>query len=311
MKPPPFCIETPATVAEVVTLLGAAREDEEIKVLAGGQSLVPLLNFRLAAPDLLVDLNRVQQLSFIRAHAGGLAVGAMTRQRALERSTEVASVAPLLSEAVPFVAHQPIRNRGTLGGSLAHADPAAELCAVMLALDVTVIAVGRAGARELGMRDFFAGPFMTALEPDELLTEIRIPPQPAGGWAFDEVARRRGDFALAGVAAVLSLGRDGSVTEARLAYASMGPTPLRAYSAEAWLRGREPRPEILAQAARTAVAELRAGEDLQASREYRTHVAEVLTRRTLARSLTRAISGSHRSASGVAVTAGRHDTNET
>jgi aerobic carbon-monoxide dehydrogenase medium subunit len=300
MKPPLFSIESPATVEEVVTLLSAARDDEEIKVLAGGQSLVPLLNFRLAVPDLLVDLDRVEQLSFIRGHAGGLAVGAMTRQRALERSAEVARVAPLLAEAVPFVAHQPIRNRGTLGGSLAHADPAAELCAVTLALDATVTAVGSAGAREIGIGDFFAGPFMTVLEPDELLTEIRIPRQPAGGWAFDEVARRRGDFALAGVAAVLSLGRDGRVTEARLAYASMGPTPLRAYSAEAWLRGREPQAEIFAQAAKTAVAELRAGDDLQASREYRTHIAEVLTRRALAKSLSRAITGPHHSASGMA-----------
>jgi aerobic carbon-monoxide dehydrogenase medium subunit len=286
MKPAAFAIETPGSVEEAVALL--AGTDEDVKVLAGGQSLIPLLNFRLAAPDLLVDLSRVPRLSYIRADGNGLAIGAMTRQRALERSADVAELAPLLAEAVPFVAHQPIRNRGTLGGSLAHADPASELCTVMLALDATVLAVGEAGEREIGIRDFFLGAYTTALEPDELLTEVRVPLLPAGGSAFTEVARRRGDFALVGVAAFLSLDGDGHIGQARLAYASMGPTPLRAHAAEAVLCGQEPRQAVFAEAAKTAVAELDGGEDLQASRAYRRHLAEVLTRRALARSLDRA-----------------------
>jgi carbon-monoxide dehydrogenase medium subunit len=291
MKPAAFALEMPETVEEAVALLTAADDDVEVKVLAGGQSMVPLLNFRLAAPDLLVDINRIPQLSYIRAGAVGLSIGATTRQAALERSADVARLAPLLTEAVPFVAHQPIRNRGTLGGSLAHADPAAELCAVMLALDASAVAAGPAGSREISVRNFFTGPFMTALEPNELLTEIRIPAQPPGGFAFDEVARRRGDFAQAGVAALLSLDHDGSISQARLAYASMGPTPLRAYQAEEALQGQEPGPEIFAVAAKTALAHLGGGDDLHTSREYRRHIAEVLTRRVLARSLARATDG--------------------
>jgi carbon-monoxide dehydrogenase medium subunit len=289
MKPVPFAIQTPETIEEAVTLLASAGEDDEVKVLAGGQSLVPLLNFRLAAPDLLVDINRIPQLSFIRASPGGLAIGAMTRQGTLERSADVARLAPLLAQALPFVAHRPIRNRGTLGGSVAHADPSAELCAAMLALEATVVAVGSVGDRELSVQDFFTGPFMTALAPDELLTEIRIPRQPRGGCAFDEVTRRRGDFAVAGVAGVLSLDDNGRIAEARLAYTSMGPTPLRAYGAEAALRGREPTTETFAEAAKLSVTELGGSEDLHASREYRRHIAEILTRRVLARSLARAI----------------------
>jgi carbon-monoxide dehydrogenase medium subunit len=300
MKPVEFAIETPGSIEAAIALL--ARTDEDVKVLAGGQSLVPLLNFRLATPDLLVDISRVPQLSYIRAAGGGLAIGTMTRQRALERSADVSRFAPLVAEALPYVAHQPIRNRGTLGGSLAHADPASELCAVMLALDATMVAVGSARQREISVRDFFVGPYMTALESDELLTEIRVPPPPPGGSAFEEVARRRGDFALVGVAAVLSLDGAGTVGDARLAYASMGPTPLRAYAAEAALKGQEPRPEVFAEAAKTAVAELSGSEDLHASRAYRMHLAEVLTRRALARSLDRAAAvGPHLGADGSAM----------
>jgi aerobic carbon-monoxide dehydrogenase medium subunit len=287
MKPVAFALEMPDTVEEAVGLLAAADGDAEVKVIAGGQSLVPLLNFRLAAPDLLVDINRIPQLNYIRADETGLLIGATARQAALERSADVARFAPLLAEALPFVAHLPIRNRGTLGGSLAHADPAAELCAVMLALDASIVARGLAGSREISLRDFFIGPFMTALEPDELVTEIKVPAQPPGGFAFDEVARRRGDFAQVGVAGFLSLDHGGCISQARLAYASMGPTPLRAYQAEASLQGQEPGPEIFAAAAKAALADLGGYDDLQASRDFRRHLAEVLTRRVLARSLAR------------------------
>lgn len=287
MKPFQFWLETPRTIEEAVALLTGS--DVTAKVLAGGQSLIPLMNFRLAVPDLLVDLNRVSELSYIRAAGQDLAIGAMTRQCDVERSTEVAGFAPLLTGAIPFVAHRPIRNRGTVGGSLAHADPASEICTVMLALDATVTALSEGGERKIGIRDFFVGPLMTALSPYEILTEVSIPPTPNGGWAFDEVARRRGDLAIVGVAALLSLDGGGRIKEARLAYASMGPTPVRAYATEAALAGHQPGPEVFAEAAKTAVGEVGGAEDVDASRQYRDHVAEVLTRRVLARSLARAL----------------------
>jgi carbon-monoxide dehydrogenase medium subunit len=287
MKPVQFGLETPGTIEEAVALLAGA--DVAAKVLAGGQSLIPLMNFRLAVPDLLVDLNRVSELSYIRAAGQDLAIGAMTRQCDVERSTEVARFAPLLAGAVPFVAHPPIRNRGTVGGSLAHADPASEICTVMLALDATVTALSEGGERKIGIRDFFVGPLMTALSPHEILTEVSIPPAPNGGWAFDEVARRRGDLAIVGVAALLSLDGDGRIKQARLAYASMGGTPLRAYATEAALVGQQPRPEVFAEAAKAAVVELASTEDVDVARQYRDHVAEVLTRRVLAKSLARAL----------------------
>ncbi|HZV51385.1 MAG TPA: xanthine dehydrogenase family protein subunit M [Candidatus Dormibacteraeota bacterium] len=286
MKPVAFDLRQPGTVDEAVELLTG---DGEVKVLAGGQSLVPLLNFRLARPELLVDINRISELQYVREEAGGLAVGALTRQRALERSEPVARLAPLVAEALPLVAHVPIRNRGTLGGSLAHADAAAELCAVALALDAVLVAVSRRGRREIPAAEFFLGPFTTALEPDELLIEVRFPRLPAStGWAFEEVARRKGDFAMVGVAVVLGVGADGSVVQARLAYASMGPTPLRAGRAEAALTGRTAGPEAFAEAAELAISELEPTDDIHADREYRLHVARVLTRRALARALERA-----------------------
>lgn len=286
MKPVAFELRQPGSVDEAVELLAG---DGEVKVLAGGQSLVPLLNFRLARPEVLVDVNRIAELQYIREQDGGLAIGALTRQRALERSEPVTRLAPLLAEALPQVAHAPIRNRGTIGGSLAHADAAAELCTVCLALDAVLVAASRRGRREIPVSDFFLGPFTTALEADELLVEVRIPPLPAAtGWAFEEVARRKGDFAMAGVAAVLGVDAGGTVVRARLAYASMGPTPLRARRAEEALTGRPAGPEAFAEAAELAAGELSPTDDIHADREYRLHVARALTRRTLARALERA-----------------------
>jgi carbon-monoxide dehydrogenase medium subunit len=287
MKPVAFELSRPQSVDEACGLL--AQTGRDAKLLAGGQSLVPLLNFRLARPELLVDLNPVSELQYERVVEGELRVGAMTRQRALERSELAGAGWPLLREALAQVGHVPIRNRGTLGGSLAHADPAAELCAVILALDARlVVRSQKGGEREVDADRFFIGPFITGLTPEEVLVEVRLPRQPEGaGWAFEEVARRRGDFALAGVAALLSTGANGEVREARLAYASMGPRPLRAYAAEAALRGQPATESSFQAAAEVAARELDPGSDLHATRGYRLHVARALTRRALMRAVGR------------------------
>ena len=279
MKPVAFDLQEARTVEEAVDLLAS---DRETKILAGGQSLVPLLNFRLARPEVLIDVNRIREIEYIREDADGLAIGALTRQRAVERSGVAARLAPLVSEVLPMVAHPPIRNRGTVGGSLAHGDAAAELCVAALALDAAIVALSRRGRREIPASDFFVGPLTTALRPDELLVEVRLPAlPPRTGCAFEEVARRRGDFALAGVAAVLTIGGDGTVDDARLAYASMGPTPLRARGAEAALRGRPANDDAFFAAAEAALSELEPGDDIHADRAYRRHVARALTRRAL------------------------------
>jgi aerobic carbon-monoxide dehydrogenase medium subunit len=287
MKPAPFQLEIADSIGDVLTMLGEATRD--VKVLAGGQSLVPLMNFRLARPDVLVDLNRLPELQYVRERDGGLAIGAMTRQSALERSELVARRSPLVADVMPWVAHAPIRNRGTLGGSLAHADPAAELCTAALALDAQLVARSTRGERLISIADFFLGPFTTCLHADELLTELRLPPFPNGtGWAFEEVARRVGDFAMVGVSVVLRLDADGQVAFVRLAYASMGPKPLRAGRAERALIGERPTPERFAHAAESAMADLDPDDDLHATRAYRLQVGQALTRRALARALERA-----------------------
>jgi aerobic carbon-monoxide dehydrogenase medium subunit len=286
VKPAPFELQLASSVEQVLALL--AESDREVKVLAGGQSLVPLMNFRLARPGVLVDLNRLQELQYIRTLDGGLAIGAMTRQSTLEHSPLVARLAPLVADALPSVAHAPIRNRGTLGGSLAHADPAAELCTVALALNATLVARSGGGERLLPIQDFFLGPFTTSLRSDELLTEVRLPPFPGGaGCAFDEVARRRGDFAMVGVAAVLQLDIDGRIGMARLAYTSMGARPLRAPHGESALLGERPTREAFARAAAAALDDLDPDDDQHASRAYRLHVGQALTSRALARALER------------------------
>jgi carbon-monoxide dehydrogenase medium subunit len=290
MKPAPFDLKIAESIDDVLTLLQDA--DREVKVLAGGQSLVPLMNFRLARPDVLVDLNRLAELQYVREHNGRLAIGAMTRQSALERSEVVGLRSPLVAEVMPWVAHTPIRNRGTFGGSLAHADPAAELCTAALALDAQLVARSTRGERIISIDDFFLGPFTTCLRSDELLTEVRLPSFETGtGWAFEEVARRSGDFAMLAVSTVLRLDASGRVAFARLAYASMGPKPLRAQRAEATLLGQMPSPENFAQAAEAAMADLDPDDDLHATRAYRLHVGQALTRRALARAFARAHHG--------------------
>lgn len=283
------------TADEAVELL--ADGDREVKVLAGGQSLVPLMSFRLARPDVLVDINPVAELQSIAVEDGTLRIGAMTRQRAVERSGAVAAGWPLLAAVLPYVAHAPIRNRGTFGGSIAHADPSAELCCASLALDARLVARRAGGEREIAAADFFAGPFMTVLEQDELLTEVAVPAvAPRTGWGFEEVARRRGDFALVGVAAVVTASpgngsgseADARVDDVRLAYLSMGSTPTRAVAAEAALRGRPGGTEAFREAAAVAAGELQPYGDIHASPDYRRHLARVLTVRALGAAWARA-----------------------
>lgn len=290
MKPAPFDLHPARSADDALEVLARADADGvDAKVLAGGQSLVALMNLRLARPELLVDLNGVAELDHILVGEDGLRIGAMTRQRTLERSAEVRDGWPLLSDSLPFVAHAPIRNRGTLGGSLAHADPGAELGAVALALDARVRVHGPAGEREIPVGDLFLGPFMTTIDPSELVTEIFFPIlPPATGWAFVEVARRRGDFALAGVAALLRVDGDGRIADARLAYLSVAPTPVRISEAEAELIGQTPGPEAFATAAETAGEHLSPTGDIHASGDFRRHLATVLTGRALARAHERA-----------------------
>lgn len=291
MKPAPFEYRAPRTLDEALAIL--AEEGPDAKVLAGGQSLVPAMNFRLAQPAMLVDLNRVTELAYIREAEGGLSFGAMTRQRTVERSAAVAARAPLLHEAMPFIAHTQIRNLGTIGGSLAHADPAAELPAVMVALGARFRAAGRESphGRWIETGDFFAGFFATALQPDEILVEIAVPPLPLRtGTAFREIARRHGDYALAGVAAVVTLGEDGRCVEARVVLFSVGDGPVIARSAGQTLVGHPPSSEAIRAAAASLQQDIDPPGDIHASAAYRRHLAEILVREALHRAVERATS---------------------
>ncbi len=281
MKPAPFEYHRPESVDEALALL--AEHGYDAKLLAGGQSLIPAMNFRLAAPAVLIDLNRVPGLDGITEAEDGLRIGAMARQRAAEVSGAVARLAPLVVETLPYVAHPQIRNRGTMGGSVAHADPAAELPAVMLALGASFRLVGPNGERTVPADEFFTGLFMTALEPEELLVEIALPaPRPREGWAFAELSRRHGDFALAGVAARVTVDDHGRCHDARIALLAVGEGPILARGAATLLEGVVPTPESLAEAAAVAARDdADPSGDIHASPEYRRHLVGVLVRRAL------------------------------
>ncbi|MEA2366103.1 MAG: aerobic carbon-monoxide dehydrogenase medium subunit [Thermoleophilaceae bacterium] len=280
MKPSAFEYETPERTDEALELL--ARDPEETKVLAGGQSLVPLLNFRLARPDRLVDLNGVGELAYLRRDDGALRIGAMTRQATLERSSIVEERWPLLKQAIRLVAHPQIRNRGTVGGSAAHADPAAELPVALTALDATFHIRSARGSRAVPARDFFLQPLMSAIEPGELLVEIETPPMAANsGTAFVEYARRHGDFALGGAAVVLDHEDDGSIGRAAIALLGAGPTPLRASAAEAALVGATVDEASAAEVAALAVEDVRPTGDIHGSAEYRQGLLRSLVRQAL------------------------------
>ncbi len=289
MKPAPFDYLAPDSLEAALAAL--AQHGGEAKVLAGGQSLIPVMNFRLAQPALLVDLNRVPDLAWVRAgDDGGLSLGAMTRQRRLERDPLVAERAPLMAEAVPFIAHPQIRNRGTVGGSLAHADPAAELPAIAVALRARLRLARSNGERWVAAGDFFQGLLTTALEPDELLVEIALPPlPPRTGWSFMEIARRHGDYAQVGIAALVTLDEDGRCREARLTYLSVGSAPVVAQRAGETLAGRELSEKAIAEAAALAAAEeIQPTADIHATAAFKRHLARILTERALGRAVTRA-----------------------
>jgi carbon-monoxide dehydrogenase medium subunit len=272
-------------VDEAVELLG--RYGGDAKVLAGGQSLMPMLNFRLARPAALVDTNRLAQLDDVRVENGVLEVGALTRQRRLERDPG-ATAAPLLAEALRLVGHPAIRNRGTVAGSIAHADPAAELPAALLCLDGRVVATSRRGPRLIPGAEFFRGPLTTALEPDELVTAVQFRLPPAGaGHACLEVARRHGDFALVGAMAIVALDRDGGIGAVRLAIFGAGPIPCRFSKAEELLSGAPVDRARIAEFARLVAESVEPMSDLHASAAYRRRVAGVLTERAVTRALER------------------------
>jgi aerobic carbon-monoxide dehydrogenase medium subunit len=286
MKPPRFDYVLPRSLDEALGIL--AQHGDQAKVLAGGQSLVPLLNFRLVRPTYLVDLNEIPGLDGIRVDGGRLAIGAMTRQRAVETSDVVRQRCPLLAEAMPQIGHVQIRNRGTVGGSLAHADPAGELPAVVAALDGELILRSRRGERRLTPQQFFVAYLTTAAEPDELLVETRLPvTPPRTGTAFVEVSRRHGDFALVGVAATLTVDEAGVCTASAIAVTGVGATPVVAREAAQALVGVKPTLDAFENAGRRVAAALTPDSDLHASSDYRKHLAGVLTRRALARAAAR------------------------
>ncbi|MGH2983867.1 MAG: FAD binding domain-containing protein [Solirubrobacterales bacterium] len=288
MKPAPFSYHDPNSSEEALALL--AEHGDEGKLLAGGQSLVPLLNFRLARPEHLIDINRVGSLAGIRRRYGVLRIGAMTRQAALERSALVAEHWPLLSEATRQVAHAQIRNRGTVGGSVAHADPAAELPVALAALDARFHVRSTRAARTLDADDLFVAQLMTTIEPDELLTEIEVPPlAERTGHAFVEFARRHGDFALGGAAVLLSMNEFGVCERARIVLLAAGPKPLRASAAEQVLAGGEVDEAAARAAAERAIEEIQPTGDIHGSSGYRRDRIGVMARRAFLLAARRAV----------------------
>jgi len=281
MKPVPFEYHRPASLAETFDLLD--RYGDDGRLLAGGQSLVPALNLRLAAPRAVIDINRIPDLDAIRVTGEGLVIGALARQEALERSPLVREHAPLIAAALPHVGHSAIRARGTFGGSLALADPAAELPACVVALGATIRVGRRGGTRDIAADDFFRGIYTTALGPGEIVTEILVP-RPAAGWrwGFDELARRHGDFALVGVAAGVRV-ESGVVAETRLVFIGVGTRPVRARRAEAALAGRRADAEALAAAGRALDGDLDPPGDVHGSPALRRHLARVLLARVVSR----------------------------
>ena len=288
MKPPKFQYFAPTSLGEATALLH--QHGLDAKVLAGGQSLMPLLNMRLVRPQVVIDVNRVSGLRYISPTPGsGLAVGALTRQRDLERSDLVSETAPLLAAALPFIGHLPTRNRGTVGGSLVHADPAAELPAVAVALQAEFVLARAQDRRVVPAADFFLDYLTTALEPDELLTEVRWHTLDGNwGWGFQEVCRREGDFALVGAAALLRLDDDDRCADARITMFGVGGVPVRMERAEQSLVGGDVASAAITDAARLVSEDLTPQSDVHASSQYRKEVAGVLARRTLLEARTRA-----------------------
>jgi aerobic carbon-monoxide dehydrogenase medium subunit len=279
MKLPQVGYEAPKTVSEALELL--AEYEDEASVLAGGQSLIPLLALRLAHPAALIDINGIDELFGVSAAHGWVTIGAMTREYVAEESQTITDAVPLLAAALPLIGHEAIRSRGTIGGSMAHADPAAELPAVALALGAELVVRGPSGERVVPASEWFEGYLTTSRRPDELLTQVRFPTAGRGtGISFQEVARRHGDFAIVGLAASLTLS-EGTITDARLALAGMSDVPVRAAGAEDLLVGERPSTELFDEAARRATGDMDPPADLHGSSDYRKKVAAALVRRGL------------------------------
>lgn len=290
MKPAAFAYSRPGTIEEALEIL--QRHAPEARLLAGGQSLVPLMNFRLARPEHVVDLNAISELSRVRLDNGTLVLGAMVRQSTIEDSELVARSCPLLVEATRFIGHRTIRNRGTVGGSLAHADPAAEYPAVLAALGGEVVVRDTKSERVVPASELFLTVCTTSLAPDELLTEVRLPSMPPRtGWAFTELSRRFGDYALVGAATVVTLGRDGRCKNARIALVGVGDTPIRCQDAESLLTGKQLNPDAIAQAAAECSAAADPEDDVHASATYKKAMVSVFVQRALGQALRRATGG--------------------
>ena len=289
MKPPPFKYVRAESVEHALEQM--AEHGDAAKVLAGGQSLIPAMNYRVLQPSVLIDLNLIDDLQYIQdSEDGSLAVGAMTRQRALEVSDSVERKVPLLYEAMPHIAHPQIRTRGTVGGSLAHADPAAELPVIVIATSARMKATGPGGDRWIAADEFYEGMFSTALAEDELLVEIAFPVhKPKTGWSFLETSRRRGDYAMMGVAVEATINGGGTCKEARLVYLNAGDGPIKAPNAAAMLTGEKPTQELITAAAHEAAEnEIDPFGNVHATVEFQRHLARVLTQRALAQAFERA-----------------------
>lgn len=281
MKPARFEYYDPRSLEEALEILGGYGGDG--KILAGGQSLMPLLNMRLARPKAIVDINRIQALNYVRATDTGVAIGANARQRALQRERLIGERLPLLREAASYIAHPQIRSRGTICGSLAHADPAAELPALAVALDAELVAEGPSGTRTISSESFFVSYFTNSLDLNEILTEARFPAPPKEmAWSILEISRRHGDFALVGIVAGLAVDQQRqAVTKARLVYFGVGPTPIRVKEAEEALMGQRPGEVTFEAAAQNAAKGIDPSNDIHATAEYRRALAGTLTRRAL------------------------------
>jgi CO/xanthine dehydrogenase FAD-binding subunit len=287
VKPAPFDYYAPDSLDEALAVL--AERGDAAKILAGGQSLVPLLNMRLAKPEALVDINRLRELDYIREEDGWLAIGAITRQRTLERYPLVRQALPLVADALHALGHAQIRNRGTIGGNLAHADPASELPAVLVAMGGELVAASVAGQRPLAPEAFYLTYLTTTLDPTELLVEARFRlPTGRHGGAFLELSRRHGDYAMVGVGVQLELAPDGTVARAGIGLCGAGPVPIKATEAEALLVGERPGEELFAEAGVRAAAQAEPESDIHASADYRRDMVRVLTRRALRLALQRA-----------------------
>ncbi len=289
MKPAPFDYVLADSIDSALSALSAAGGGG--KLLAGGQSLMPMLNFRLARPSVLIDISRIPDLAYIREEPNALRIGALTRHYQLETSPVIKSHLPVLSEAMNHVAHLAIRNRGTIGGSLSHADPAAELPMMTMLLDAKLHIRSQRGTRISSAVEFFQSALTTSLAPDEMLTEIELPKLAAHtGWGFEEVARRDGDFALAAVAATLTMAQ-GRVAQARIAMMGVGETPLRATAAEALLSGASLDARTVGLVVDAVRAAIQPNTDLHASSDYRRHLAGVLAERVIQAAWARATGG--------------------